>query len=75
MNEDILRFPSVRKVTGLSRSTIWRLENRGQFPARRQLSPGSVGWLRREIEVWVKTRAVVKEPQEKNEGCCDETSH
>ena len=61
MNNDILRFPGVKQVTGLSRSTIWLLEKKGLFPTRRQLSPGSVGWLRQEIDVWVKTRTAVEE--------------
>lgn len=28
----LLRFPDVRQRTGLSRSTVWRLERRGEFP-------------------------------------------
>ncbi len=41
---------------GLSAPTIWRLERKGLFPARRQLSPGRVGWLESEVENWISAR-------------------
>jgi len=46
----ILRFLEVRRLTRLSRSTIWRMESAGQFPARRQLSARAVGWVASEVE-------------------------
>jgi prophage regulatory protein len=51
-----IRLPLVLKKTGLSRMTIYRLENRGEFPKRKQLSPNSVGWLESEIDEWIATR-------------------
>ena len=38
---------AVRDRTGLSRSTIWRLERRGTFPMHRRISLNAVGWLER----------------------------
>ncbi len=55
-----LREPQVSALTGLSKSTRWRLEKDGRFPKKRQLSAKSVGWLAPEIEEWIKTRAIVK---------------
>ena len=55
--DHVLRERDVRKLTGLSRSTRWRLERRGDFPSRRRLSPGCVGWLRSEILDWLQSRA------------------
>lgn len=52
----ILRWPAVHEVTGLSRSTVWRLERGGNFPKRRKITNGAVGWIRCEIENWVETR-------------------
>ena len=49
-------LPGVRDRTGLSRSTIWRLERR-RFPKHRQLSANAVGWLEAEIDDWVRSRA------------------
>ena len=43
MQNEFLRWPRVRQLTGLSRSTVWRLEKNGQFPARRKLSANIIG--------------------------------
>ena len=39
-----IRRPEAVRLTGLSASTLWRLEQAGEFPARIQLSKGAVGW-------------------------------
>ncbi len=52
----IVRAAEVQKITGLSRTTLWRLENRGEFPGRVPLGPGSVGWKLSEVELWIKGR-------------------
>ena len=52
----ILRTDEVTQQTGLSRSSIWRLERDGVFPARRQISPHAVGWLSSDIERWIESR-------------------
>jgi predicted DNA-binding transcriptional regulator AlpA len=44
---------SLQAFTGLSYSTIFRMETAGRFPARRQLSPRRVGYLRSEVEAWL----------------------
>ena len=52
-----IRFAAVRDRTGLSRSTIWRLERQGAFPKHRRISTNAVGWLEQEINEWVLWRA------------------
>lgn len=44
----------------LSRSTIWRLERQGLFPARRHLSRRRVGWRKSEIEKWLDSRGSLR---------------
>lgn len=56
MSERILREPDVRTMTGLSRTTCWRLERADQFPHKHQLSAGAVGWLESEILAWMNQR-------------------
>jgi predicted DNA-binding transcriptional regulator AlpA len=51
--ERILRIQEVIEITGLSRTTIWRMERKGEFPARVQLGIGSVGWRLTEIKSWL----------------------
>lgn len=52
-----LREAEVHRITGLSRTTRWRLEREGQFPKRRQLSANATGWLQSEISGWVASKA------------------
>ena len=52
----LLRFPDVRDRTGLSRSTLWRLERRGEFPKHRKLSPNTVGWVEEELTAWIQSK-------------------
>jgi prophage regulatory protein len=52
----ILRRPDVERMTGLSRTTIWRLERGGNFPQRVQLSANSVGWRSNEVLAWIEAR-------------------
>lgn len=52
----ILRTADVIRVTGLSRTTLWRLERQGDFPARLHLGLNSVGWREDEIARWIDSR-------------------
>ncbi len=58
-----LRWPEVRLISKLSRTTTWRMERDNQFPRRRQLSANSVGWLQSEVEAWVESREQVTATQ------------
>ena len=53
-----LRLPSVMRVTGLGRSTIYRLMSEGQFPRPVRLASRAVAWRRSEIDGWTATRPV-----------------
>jgi prophage regulatory protein len=52
----IMREAEVRCVSGLSRTTRWRLQRLGMFPRPYQLSSRSIGWLRSEIIEWINSR-------------------
>lgn len=52
----LLRLPSVKDMTGLSRSTIYSWITAGRFPAPVMLGPRSVAWIKEEIEAWVNSR-------------------
>lgn len=55
-DDRILRTKEVVDMIGLSRTTIWRLEQKGQFPQRVTLGENSVGWLKSDINEWLKNR-------------------
>jgi len=54
--ERIIRIKEVVELTGISRTTIWRLERSGKFPARVPLSSSIVGWRLVEVKHWISTR-------------------
>lgn len=56
--ETILRTPAVERLTGLSRTTLWREEKAGRFPQRVKLSANAVGWRYSEVQAWIHGRAV-----------------
>jgi len=51
-----IREPECQQITGLSRSTRWRLEREGKFPARHYISQNTIGWLASEIDQWIESR-------------------
>lgn len=59
-----LRLPQVKKATGLSTSTIWRLEKEGLFPKRRKISKRAVAWLSSEIDSYINNIVFKKSKKE-----------
>ena len=55
----MLRRKEVREVTGLSDTTIWRLEKAGKFPRRIQLTENTVGWDEHGVRGWRESRKTV----------------
>lgn len=52
----IIRFEELQNLIGLSRSTVWRMEEDGTFPKRVTLSAGAVGWHLHEVLEWLEQR-------------------
>lgn len=59
----ILRRRDVEARTGLSRSTLYELVARGEFPRPVRLTARAVGWIELEVSAWVNARV-----QERDEG-------
>jgi prophage regulatory protein len=57
----ILRLREVKAKTGLSRSTIYRLETRNQCPRRLKLGEHASGWLEAEWDNWIAERMAARE--------------
>ncbi|MYA59612.1 MAG: AlpA family transcriptional regulator [Chloroflexi bacterium] len=56
MRRRILRLPEVLELTGLSRSTLYRRVEAGEFPQPVKLGgPNSraVGWLEEDVSGWL----------------------
>jgi predicted DNA-binding transcriptional regulator AlpA len=56
----ILSVSKTMDITNLSRTTLWRLENAGQFPKRKQITPRRVGYDSREVYEWMDSREAVR---------------
>ena len=54
----LLSAKEVQKMCGISRTTIWRLENKKMFPARIQISDRRVGWDEDEIRKHLGSRRI-----------------
>ena len=53
----MLRRPEVEARTGLSRSSIYVMMERGTFPRPKRIGQRAVAWSEAEIERWLATRA------------------
>jgi prophage regulatory protein len=57
----LIRLAEVRSVTGLSRTSVYRLEAEGAFPKRIPLSAFAVAWDADEVQGWVESRIAERE--------------
>jgi predicted DNA-binding transcriptional regulator AlpA len=60
----LLRTAEVCRLTGISESTIRRLEHRDEFPKRVKISRGTVGWKSDEISAWIAALKAKPDPDE-----------
>ncbi len=49
------RLPKVKLITGLSRSTIYRLVGEGKFPSPFKITNHASAWRATEIAEWVSS--------------------
>lgn len=61
MSVSLYRLSKVRDLTGLSTTTIWRMEKANTFPKRRKISDRAVGWLASDIQEWIEQRQEVSD--------------
>lgn len=57
----LVRVGEVRVITGLSRSQIYELESRGNFPRRVPIGQRVTCWALPEIEAWVAERIAARD--------------
>lgn len=55
-SDRLLAWPRVREITGLSRTTAWRMQKAGDFPPPVQVSAGRVGWWQSDLDRWKASR-------------------
>lgn len=55
----LLRLPDVTAITGLSRSTIYRLSGAGEFPKGRRMTARTTAWVSSEVAAWIDARIAI----------------
>ena len=54
--EKFLRIRDVQSISGLSRSQIYVLVSKGEFPKQLKVSEKASAWLASEVEAWMNER-------------------
>ena len=62
----ILKLRELEKVTGLGKSTIYKLIQTEDFPAPVRLAERSVGWKNIDVFEWLKNRPYTHIPSQCN---------
>lgn len=55
----ILRRRGVEALTGLSRSTIYAMMSKGEFPRPIAIGSRAVGWAEDDISAWLEGRRAI----------------
>lgn len=53
---EFIRLPEVRKITGLSTATIYRMAVSGKFPKQVKIGDSAVAWVKGEVLQWGQER-------------------
>ncbi len=59
----LMRLPEVLQFTGLPRSTVYAMTNKGNFPKPVKLSERSSAWRSDEIQAWIESRTAASRPE------------
>ena len=60
MQDRLLRRRQVEEITGMSRSSIYKLMQNGEFPRPVKIGPTAVRWRASDITAWVESRPVAR---------------
>lgn len=63
LEDRILPWSQVKVICGLSRTTVWRMQRTGDFPASVQVSHNRVGWWQSELLTWKRARTPRRLPE------------
>lgn len=58
MQDRLLRRREVERITGMSRSSIYRLMQEAEFPRPVRIGPAAVRWKASDITAWIESRPV-----------------
>jgi len=64
MAQQILKLIEIKKDTGLSGSSIYRMAKAGTFPKPIKLGERSSGWIASEVDQWLNERIAASRTSE-----------
>jgi len=64
MAQQILKLIEIKKDTGLSGSSIYRMAKAGTFPKPIKLGERSSGWIASEVDQWINERIAASRTSE-----------
>lgn len=65
--ERFIRLDELMNKTGLGRSTIYRMVDKGEFPKPINLTSNKVAWLQSEVNDWMKKKVEQRNNKTKTE--------
>lgn len=63
MDKKLIKMPQVRGNTGLSKSHIYALAQKGEFPKPIKLSERSSAWVESEVQEWIDNRIAERDQE------------
>ena len=70
MQDRLLRRRQVEEITGMSRSSIYKLMQNGEFPRPVKIGPTAVRWRASDITAWVESRPVARGEFDRTSTAC-----
>jgi len=67
-NEKILKIHQVVEIVGISRSSVYTMIQRNDFPKPLKLGSRSSGWLKSEVDAWIESRASLRFRDGRHDG-------
>lgn len=53
VHDRLIRYPEVTRLTGVSRTTLWRWINAGTFPQPHPIGGQAVAFSEQEVQAWI----------------------
>ncbi|MEW6984317.1 helix-turn-helix transcriptional regulator [Colwelliaceae bacterium 6471] len=63
MNSEYIRLPQVLYLTGLGKTSIYKLMNAKEFPQAISFGARRIAWKRSDIQSWIESKIQARQSQ------------
>jgi len=60
---EYIKLPEVKRISGLSTATIYRMAVKGEFPKQVKLGAAAVAWVKAEVDAWASSKMAARDNQ------------